>query len=184
LIRATRELISTYARHVRSEMEQDCAMACWAVEEQMAWGITLFRGISDLEKQIRSRTFLGGTGSFDSVWEEFDQCYRVWAGASERLLGQAEELFKQGFNLFGLSEFRAAVEWRESIPEGESAPATPPIDEESPLGEPPIGQRSGEGERKSTRVKNDDKAPLPPRRRGQTPGVRPSQRTARNGSER
>jgi hypothetical protein len=166
MIRATCELILAYARCVRSQTEQDRRAACWDVEEKMAWGAKLLRGISDVEERIQAHAILGGGDSLDFVWEKLEQVYRVWAGASERLLRQAEDLFKDGFSVLGLSEFRSIVAWDEAAAEWEPEQQKgAPI----PVAAQQTRQPAGAGERKSART-DDDKHALPRRDSGRAVG--------------
>jgi hypothetical protein len=141
VIRATRELISTYSQCVPWKEQEDRVMACWDLEERMAWGIKLFRGVADFESRLQSHAFRGITSSVDRVWQEVEQVYCLWTGASEKLLRAAEKLAQEGFTVDGLSEFRATLEQARSrlgFPDLE--PETRPITDTAPHNEQATAQ--------------------------------------------
>jgi hypothetical protein len=123
VIRATRELIGSYARLAPSQDQHDRVMACWDVEERMAWGVRLFRGVAEVEARLQSHAFRGVTSCVDRVWAEIGQVYRMWTVASLKLLREAERLAHEGFSVEGLAEFRAILEQaRDQLGRGDLEP--------------------------------------------------------------
>ncbi len=110
LIDTTRRMISTYEESEVWKRDHAQAMLCFDLEQVMALGLYLFRGLLDYEAGLQAAAWRGDLSADDPVWGEFEPLYERWAAASERLLARADELAGAGFALKDIEAFRGAIE--------------------------------------------------------------------------
>jgi hypothetical protein len=133
-ISTTYRLISTYADPEPWKEYHDRAILCRDIEETIAWGIYLFRDLSDLEARFQARVFGGGEVLHNLDRNEFERAYRLWVTGSMAILREAEGLAEEGFPVNGLDEFRGiAEEARCQIELFDLEPEIRPIEEVLPL---------------------------------------------------
>jgi hypothetical protein len=106
----TYNLISAYAGQEPWKRDHDGAMLCRDLEETIAWGINLFRGLNEMEEWLQSGGIEGRNGLHSLDQDEFERAYRLWVKASEAIVRFAEELAHQGLSINGLEKFRAINE--------------------------------------------------------------------------
>lgn len=111
-IHTTRKLISAYAESESGERDHRDAMHCRDVEEALAWGVCLFRGLADLEARLQADAIRQAElAASEAGWvEDLKDVYQKWAETSERILEAAESLTARGYDVEGLEPFRASVE--------------------------------------------------------------------------
>lgn len=142
VLRATQRVISAYAeseprRDESWDESHDLAMYCREIEDALAWGVYLFRDLSDLEARSQARVLRGELAPDGYDWEGHERDFRRWAAASEKFLGLAEDLAREGFDVGGLEEFRTVVEEaRCLIGLWDFEPELRPIEEARPLTRP------------------------------------------------
>lgn len=110
LIETTRRMISTYEKSEVWKRDHAQAMFCFDLEQVMALGLHLFRGLLDYEAGLQAAAWRGNLSADDPVWAKFDPLYGRWAVASERLLARADELAGEGFAVKDIETFRDAIE--------------------------------------------------------------------------
>ncbi len=105
-----RRLISAYAESESWKNAHAQAMHCRDLEEDMAWGVKLFRGLVEAEARLQALNLKGRMAADDPVWPEIDECYRAWTAVSGKILAEAERLAAIGFAVEGSMTFRATLE--------------------------------------------------------------------------
>jgi len=126
----SRRLISAYAVEEPWKKEHDEVKFCWIVEDSMAWGVRLFRGLCDEEARCQAHALRGQVDADHPFWAEIDESYRDWLGKVENVLSTADRLVGAGHTLKGLEEFRATIEeGRSVIGNAELAEELPSADE-------------------------------------------------------
>jgi hypothetical protein len=112
-------------------------MLCRDLEETMTWGITLFRGLNEMEGWLQARVLGGREGLHQLDQSEFERAYRLWVTASETILRFAEELAREGFSVEGLDTVRGITEEaRCQVELWDFEPEIRPIEEVRPLVRP------------------------------------------------
>jgi hypothetical protein len=109
--RTTRRLLSAYADLEPWKRDHDEAQSCLDVEENLAWGVNLYRGLLERE----SRKSLQISRDFDqeeaaSFFAEMTQFYQMWLNASEVYLDAARSFVGSGYVVDGLDAFEQTVE--------------------------------------------------------------------------
>jgi hypothetical protein len=109
-IRTTRRLLTAYADREPWAIDHDEAGTCLVVEEKLAWGVPLFRGLLELEARTQDRARKAPDPDAEERLELMPLFYRLWLDASEFYLGRAEEFSEKGYAVAGLDDFRMTVE--------------------------------------------------------------------------
>ena len=109
-VRTTSRLLTAYADKESWQLDHGEAQTCLDVEEKLAWGVPIFRGLLDLEARAQAHAFKHPGSATDQLTDLMPLFYRLWADASEFYLRQARELVATGFAIEGLDEFAATVE--------------------------------------------------------------------------
>ncbi len=113
-LRITRRLLSAYTDkeswkndHKNDHIE---AQSCLDVEEVLAWGVTLYRGLNDMEARAQTRAS-GRAGTEEALMlEVMPLLYKLWLDASEFFLDRARGFVRAGYSVAGLEAFEATVE--------------------------------------------------------------------------
>lgn len=104
--RLTRRMISAYAEIEPWKEDHDRALACYAVEDTLSWGLLLFQGLSEEDANWHTHV-LESKIPYDEAQEaELIENYRNWLEASNRLLPTIGQLEEWGFEVRGAHEFR------------------------------------------------------------------------------
>jgi hypothetical protein len=109
-IRTTRRLLSAYADREPWKEGHDEARGCLDVEEKLAWGVPIFKGLLDLEARAQAHALKGPSPEAEQLLELMPLFYQLWAEASEFYLGRARAFSESGYEVEGLDEFQATVE--------------------------------------------------------------------------
>jgi hypothetical protein len=110
-IRTTRRLLNAYADEGESwKGEHDQAQSCLEVQEKLAWGVHLFRGLMAVEARAQAYALRESTTEVVQLLEIMPVFYQLWIAVSERYLRTAQELIQTGFAVEGLDELREALE--------------------------------------------------------------------------
>lgn len=105
-----RRLIEAYAASEPWKVDHQRAMACRDIEEAMAWGIRLLRGLSDEQATLQARAIAGRSEEIDRQLAEIEDLFRQLVVNLRMTLAGAEHLTQEGFPLDGLDEFRGLAE--------------------------------------------------------------------------
>jgi hypothetical protein len=109
-LRTTRRLLTAYADKESWKRDHDEAQSCRDVEEKLAWGVHIFKGLLDLEARTQSRALKDPSPEAEQLLELMPLLYQFWAEVSEFYLERAREFLGKGFAVDGLDEFQEAVE--------------------------------------------------------------------------
>lgn len=108
-ISTTRRLIEAYASEPWKE-QHDQAMLCRDIEEAMAWGVRLYRGLMEEEAAIQARALARRGEESAPDLSEFEEVFRQWVATSEMVLRVVERLADKGLQVDGLDVFRRVAE--------------------------------------------------------------------------
>lgn len=109
-IRTTRRLLSAYAENEPWKTEYNRSQGCFDVEEKLAWGVPIFKGLLDLEARAQAQGLRKSSPEVDQLLELMPLFYQLWSEVSETYLKQAREFVEQGHSVEGLDEFQETVE--------------------------------------------------------------------------
>lgn len=109
-IQTTRRLLSAYADTESWRRDHAEARSCLDIEEKLAWGIHVFRGLLDLESRAQSLALKNPTLEATQLLELMPVFYQLWTEASEFYLERSLTFVGTGFEVDGLDEFRETVE--------------------------------------------------------------------------
>ena len=87
-IRTTRRLLTAYADEKESceKGGRDEAQSCLDIEERLAWGVQLFRGLMALEARTQAHALRETTAEVEQLLELMPLFYPLWIGVSERYM--------------------------------------------------------------------------------------------------
>lgn len=108
--RTTRRLLTAYADEEQWKRDHVEAQTCLNVEETLAWGVHLFRGLLDLESRAQFHAFNDPVRCVEELLEAMPEFYKSWLSSSERHLATAMKFQAKGYTVEGFDEFRACVE--------------------------------------------------------------------------
>ena len=109
-IHTTRRLLSAYADKEPWKQAHDKTQMCLDVEEKLAWGVHLFRGLVDLEARQQAHAMQRPDADAVQFLEVMPLLYQVWLDASEFFLDAARGFANCGYVVDGLEPFEATVE--------------------------------------------------------------------------
>ena len=136
-IRTTRRLLAAYIDKEPRKGAFDEAQSCLNIEEKLAWGVPLFRGLLDLEVRIQSHPSRRPEAETALFLEMMPVLYGCWLDASEAYLEKAKGFARSGYEVGGLEAFEATVEEARCLCENlDLEDEIPPIEALSRLAKP------------------------------------------------
>jgi hypothetical protein len=109
-IRTTRRLLSAYAEQEPGKGIQNETLSYLDVEERLAWGVHIFRGLLDLEARAQAHALRRPSAEVELLLEVMPVFYRLWAEVSEHDLERAKESVQRGDTVEGLEQFQETLE--------------------------------------------------------------------------
>ena len=89
--------------------DYDAAMKCRTVEYRLARAMAVYDWIVRIDEVWRLSVYQGGQAYDAETHELLTSAFRVWLGASEKLLGDLADIEQQGFTVRQAAEYRARV---------------------------------------------------------------------------
>jgi len=111
----TSRLISAYGEQEPWKEEHDRAMYCVRIEQNLEWGMLLFKGLTAAESRLQSQAERGRHAVKDADWLDIDRAYRSWAATAGKFLKIGDTLAAEGFSVDRLEDFRSTVAEAEAI---------------------------------------------------------------------
>lgn len=107
----TRMLLDAYAEQDEAwKADFHEAQACLDLEEKLSWGISLLRGLADLEANLQRAVLDRPNSSTDTLLEYIPAFYEMWLNASERHRKTCEDFLSLGYKVSSLDDFQLTVE--------------------------------------------------------------------------
>lgn len=127
LATTTKRLISAYADAEQWKAPHREAMLCRDIEDDIAWGVRLFRGLCEHDAKLQALVINGKVAPDDPALSEIASLYDMWVRAARQRLKFVNTMEKEGFSVEGAEDFQATLEEAECFIEnsgfGERLPA-------------------------------------------------------------
>ena len=107
----TYRMLLAYAdRRETCLQDHDEAMSCLDLEENLVWGMTVFRTMNELEASLQARGGGRPNGMTIEKLADIDACYRHWLTTSEFFLERSKAFINRGYEVKEFEMFSANVE--------------------------------------------------------------------------
>ena len=109
-IRTTSRLLTVYADKEAWRSDHDEVQSCLDVEEKLAWGVLIFRGLLEIEARTQTNALKNPSLGAEQLFDLMPLFYQLWTESSEFYLEKARELVARGYAVDGLDVFQETVE--------------------------------------------------------------------------
>ena len=109
-IPTTRRLLTVYADKLPWTGNYDESKSCLDVEEKLAWGVHIFKGLLDLEARTQANALKKPTPEAEQLMESMPLFYKLWMEASEFYVERARAFQGPSYTVDGLDELQETIE--------------------------------------------------------------------------
>ena len=110
MTRTTSRLLRAYAPEEVWKRDHERVRSCFDLEDTLAWGISLFRGLVEMDARHQERLIRRDSNLVDQNVENMTYMYQAWVMASDYYLGKAREFVALDDTVEYLEEFEATLE--------------------------------------------------------------------------